>query len=1159
MKFVDLKSMQLALGIDTSYSPESVEYKELVNYANLKLATLALPTVGDQSNNSALQLSSSLIKEYREKVRLLQGHLCPTDKRIQDFLDRLLGIDRPSIPTESFVLDRHGLARITSLPLNKNSFQSTIISSHRLAQGVLHNPSRDRRTTSGVFHVADVGLPAPDDKKVVPLKAAKELLRIALNPPEEDMVFPFASKEVDPAKCWVSLLLRPVVCPSVDGFIREKSMEVRFFAPGGCVANLDFVESIFGNGGDPFLAENDAGLDIEGWTGHTGCVIVAPHLAGTPKKLLQLPKKCDATDRQIRDGMYFDDPDEAYNGGDPFKLTFRDSSGMIVTILADNYFGYCKKEVKTQISFSANLSGLGEEEHAGGAVVFPSYDLGEEFNPLEILPPTPQTFSDTLSVMGCSMNDLQNGHLVDPSFKSIIYLPENAVFSLREQSINWEGEGKESYCLRMQPDFAYILPSGYKVEMKKAEHNGPWKLIGTVGEGFLCHKPCTVSGGGKSEISKPITDAIVSGPVYVADWEKDMAMTKELFKKDFSNRFIEPEKHDLRNRPILSPRRSLGSVIKLLTPSRSLYTEDFNKWLESIPQRVKDLILIVKRRHRVEWGENWEEAFSVDSVNGQPANELRYLGTKLITRHLRIGFDQKGSWRLFALRKDFVPANKILAEDDITASTLAPTNLIENIGHGNFKESAKFVHNCEYRLFQRPDDAIIRGFDKQTEKDIARPGNFISNFEPLSKKDAQDQISNTLSFENYTKPIRELIESVAKSPKEDVSFVSSANPRIVDGKPTKNPRYLQTRPDLFDPRSVYLATAGTRLKRGIKIENSVLYPVRAVLPGRRNNPADKKANIRPLCCFAPIHYLELPELFMDYIVSVTGKSPSTTGAGSEGAMTKSPFNALLPIHDLNAALISYASTGQGAFVTSAGYVGPKYQVNHDISLLIPEIWSRLRDFEGNPQEMIAKGYLEKVPDFSYQGQNLPTSQLGYRITRRFTHEFLGRIFTDPVSVLPEDMLKPELQDEGQYADSIKNLLETGKNIAQRYFNDNSIEKACPPLKALLTIMTEGEWEGNKLTDKKFRDLFEPSNILQSDWYNERLKTRIQVTRNYWESRIEYLNNFIKDQANKENCKRLSILEKKEFALNALAELTDNKAAVDRIFGCLGTDPSLFSE
>jgi hypothetical protein len=157
MKSVDIESKQLALGIDSSYCPNSEEYNELVNYTNLKLATLALPTVGDQSNNSALLLSRSLIKEYREKVRLLRGHLCPTDKRIQEFLNRLLGPDRPSIPTESFVLDRHGLARITSLPLNKDKFSSKIISSHRVAQGVLHNPSRDRRTTSGVFHVADVG------------------------------------------------------------------------------------------------------------------------------------------------------------------------------------------------------------------------------------------------------------------------------------------------------------------------------------------------------------------------------------------------------------------------------------------------------------------------------------------------------------------------------------------------------------------------------------------------------------------------------------------------------------------------------------------------------------------------------------------------------------------------------------------------------------------------------------------------------------------------------------------------------------------------------------------------------------------------------------------------------------------------------------------
>ena len=1156
MKTILAEEKQQQLGIGSGYNLGSPEYKELVNYANLKLATLGLPTVGDQSDNPSLRLSGSLVKEYREKVRLLRGYLCPADRRIQDFLTKILGTDRPSLPTESFVLDRHGLARVTSLPRDGYNFSSSIMESKRIAQGVLHNPASDRRTTSGVFHVADVGLPAADDKKVVPLNAAKELLRIALNPPQDDMVFPFSSGEEDPAKCWVSLMLRPVVCPAVEGYIREKSMEVRFFAPGGCVANLDFVESIFGNGGDPFLAENDAGLDIEHWTGHTGCVIVAPHLAGTPKQILNLPSKSNASEREIRDGMYYEHPDELYNDGGAFKLTFRDSSGLVVTVIADNYFGYCKKEVKTQVSFSANLSGLSEEEHAGGAVVFPSYDLGEEFDPLAILPSTPHTFEDTLETLGISETQTPEGAYCDPQFPSIVFLPENAKFSLREQSISWTYKG-DSKTMSLIPDNSYVLPSGYKVEMKVVENDGPWKLVGTVGEGFLCHKPCTVSGGGKSEISKPLTDAIVCGPVFIADWKEDMRLAREVIDKDYSDRFLDSEKGKIRNRSILDPERSLGSVIKLLTPSQSLYTEDFNKWLETIPQRVKDLVLIIKRRYRTEWDDDWEKYFSVDSVNGQPANELRFKGEKLITRLLRVGFDQNGSWRLFALRKDFVPAGKLLAEDDITVSTVAPLHLLNEIGPGTFKESAKFVHNCEYRLFQRPDDAIHRGFDKQTEKDLSRPGNFISNFQCLDEKDAKDQISKTLTFDQYTDPMRDLILSASGKEGEASQFVSSANPRIVDGKPTKNPRYLQTRPDLFDPKSVYLALAGTRLRRKLNHKHSVLYPVRSVLPGRRNNPAEDNGKIRPLCCFAPIHYLELPELFIDFIVSVTGKSPSTTGAGSEGALTKAPFNAVLPIHDLNAALVSYASTGQGAFVTSAGYIGPKYKVAHDVSLLIPEIWSRLRDYENDPQDMIDKGYLEKVPELSYKGNELPTEYLGFRITRRFAHQFLGRIFTDPVSIFPEDMLKPELQDEDQYADSLLNLVEAGKIVASRYFEDGCIDRACPPLKALLEIMVNGSWEGKGLKDPEFRKLFEPESIIGSEWYQQRLETRIDVTESYWRGRVEYLEEFLKDHINREASERLGIQERLDFAQDALSRLEDKSEAVSRIHGCLGTDPSIY--
>ncbi len=196
------------------------------------------------------------------------------------------------------------------------------------------------------------------------------MLALALTPPGELMKLPFTSTQPKPAECFVTLLLRPLVCPEVPGFTSEKTMEVRFFVPGNLVSNLDFVEAIFENGGDPLLPENDAALDSEHWTGHTGCVILAPHLAKVTKKSVGLPHFDQATERQRRDGMCWKKEDELYNGGNAFKLTARDESGVIVTIIADNYFGYCKKEVKTQFSFAANLFGLAEEEHAGGALVF---------------------------------------------------------------------------------------------------------------------------------------------------------------------------------------------------------------------------------------------------------------------------------------------------------------------------------------------------------------------------------------------------------------------------------------------------------------------------------------------------------------------------------------------------------------------------------------------------------------------------------------------------------------------------------------------------------------------------------------------------------------------------------------------------------------------
>ena len=234
----------------------------------------------------------------------------------------------------------------------------------------------------GIFHIAEGGLPVPEDKVSVPKRVAGRLLQLAFAPPPELLRLPFTSAQEKQAECFVSLLLRPIVSPEVPGFSSEKSMEIRFLAPGSLVSNLDFVESIFGNAGNPFLPENDAGAGRRALDrAHR-----LRHPRAAPDKAHQEGARSAAPGRRppngnAATGMCWSDEQELYNNGSAFKMTCRDESGVIVTVIADNYFGYCKKEVKTQISFSANLFGLCEEEHAGGALVFPRYDLGEEFSP----------------------------------------------------------------------------------------------------------------------------------------------------------------------------------------------------------------------------------------------------------------------------------------------------------------------------------------------------------------------------------------------------------------------------------------------------------------------------------------------------------------------------------------------------------------------------------------------------------------------------------------------------------------------------------------------------------------------------------------------------------------------------------------------------------
>jgi hypothetical protein len=1136
---------------------------DLVWYLNLKLAALGQPTGDVMAEPGFLQIAQPLLRSYETKDRLLRDHLCPADTRIQSFLnDYLTGVSPsqsvPRLPARTMVLDRPGLARVMSLPLNSASFSSPFLRSYRVPQGILHNPHSDRRTTKGVFHIAEGGFPIPADKVPVPIQTFAALLRAAVAPPEDVLTLPFTADQQQQAKLWVSLLIRPLVSPATGADHMgngAKTMEIRFFAPASLVSNLDFVESIFGNAGDPHLPENDAGLDVMHWTGHTGCVILAPHLAGTMKKAaLGLPHKRDATERQIRDGMCWESEDELYNDGNAFKICARDHRGVMVTVIADNYYGYCKKEVKTQISYAANLYGLCEEEHAGGAMAFATYVLGQDFQAGRTVSLKKATFSQGMDLLGDMAERKPEGYAIDRRYPEIYYIPEDAVFSVRDGRVTWEHRGG-SHQLTLRPSATYVLPSGFRVWLEKQTFGSNWRLIGARPRGTLCHKPCTVSGGGKSEISKSIANAVLNGPVFVRDYHRDMDEVGEILKKDFAA-IYKGRAPDMRmRRPILSLERTLGSVIQLLTPSAA-YTDEHNEWLRQLRQTVRQIVFTVKRYYRPEWGENWREHFTVDRINGFLGHELKFDNQPLVSNYLRVGYDRDGSWRIYKLRPDFYPAEKIQVEDDITASVVLPRSALNDLDPEYDNPSVKLVSNCETLLFQRPDDATTRGLDRQAEADMASPGTFLSNYEPLTYDQVRAMVDHVVEFDRYTEPMKRLLSEFTGPEDEKAAHtyvVSSAHPRLVNGKPSQNPRYLQRRSDLVSPRESYLAEVAARLEREIPSSRPVHFPVNAVLAGRRNSPPDPAMGIPPLAAFGPIHYQEVPELFMEFISSLTGKSPATTGFGSEGALTKGPFNALWPVVDLNNALVSAILTGYAGFTTSAVCIGPNIRVDHDVSLLVPEIWCRMRVAERDPEYLIHNGFLEKVGDLEVDGRTVQASRLGYRITSLFVDRFLGRIFETPGSVFTQEMLRPELQDMGLFAAGVDAIVESQRRVASLYFEDGSVEAACPPLQALLHIMVRGSYEEKGIDDPRIRGMFTRESLLASEWYRERLRVKQSRDVALWNRHLKSLEAFRSANEGGDLPDTLNIEDRFSAARMQLARVGAS-AYLEELVGTIGADP-----
>jgi hypothetical protein len=336
-------------------------------------------------------------------------------------------------------------------------------------------------------------------------------------------------------------------------------------------------------------------------------------------------------------------------------------------------------------------------------------------------------FEEAIKLLGDSVILHPEGYATDKCYPDIHILPEDMRLDVQTQTATFTNRKTGSFqTLRLKPNHIYVHPSGYKVEINRHPTVPKWRLIGTLAEPVFCHKPSTVSGGGKSEISKSLTDAVIYGPIFIGDYESDMAEVEKIFNHDYSKCILPEfvEGHSDPSRPILSMDRTLGSVIKLLTPDE-IYTPEHNAFLEAIPNNIFAIVFCIKSNYRPEMGDDWKSYFTVDVTNGAPGHELKFNGRQLVGSYLRVGTRRDGTWRNYKLRQDFNPAAKVQMEDDITASVVVPRDQVIGVPPDySLYPSLKIAENCEWRLFQRPDDAIIPGYDEQTEHDFAQPGLF---------------------------------------------------------------------------------------------------------------------------------------------------------------------------------------------------------------------------------------------------------------------------------------------------------------------------------------------------------------------------------------------------------------------------------------------------
>jgi len=105
---------------------------------------------------------------------------------------------------------------------------------------------------------------------------------------------------------------------------------------------------------------------------------------------------------------------------------------------------------------------------------------------------------------------------------------------------------------------------------------------------------------------------------------------------------------------------------------------------------------------------------------------------------------------------------------------------------------------------------------------------------------------------------------------------------------------------------------------------------------------------------------------------------------------------------------------------------------------------------------------------------------------------------------------------------------------------------------LLDIMATGTWQGHTARDPEFRNLFTRESLLDSDWYQARLRRRQACEKQLWQRHLDYLDAFLARPSHQAEARRLKLVHRRHYAATQLARVSAPDYT-QHLIGFLGTD------